>query len=196
MFWQMISGSAVLMSAQVFVASLIDEFGVSYKAGSTALMAVPFLVSMFTLPLAGSWFDRISITRFRALNAGLWTLSRAMVWVALIIAGATIAWPLALLGFAVQGMGMGLGGMAFSIGHTRYARPHDTQVYMGAHMTLQGVRGLTMPFVGIALYQWDAVGIHVLGIGVAIQAIAAIGFYRLPDPGRVEGTRPGATDPD
>ena len=55
---------------------------------------------------------------------------------------------------------------------------------MGIHMTLQGLRGLTMPFVGIWLYGLDGVGINVLWIGAALQFVAAAGFALSPMPDR------------
>ena len=180
MGWQMLSGCGALMNFSVITVALVDVFGVSYGRGTTALTVLPLLTVLATAPLFGRLFDTVSITRFRAVGAALWAISRTVMFVAL----GTRSWACVLIAAVINGSARATGGLAFTIGHTHFASPYRSQAYMGIHMTLQGLRGLTMPFVGIWLYGLDGVGINVLWIGAALQFVAAGGFALSPPPRR------------
>jgi hypothetical protein len=181
MGWQMVSGSAVLMTAPVIIMLMTDRMGASYTRGTTALVLVPFLLSLVGAPFFGRLFDRVGITRFRALGASLWATSRLVLLTGL----AMRSWPLILLATGIQGVAQSTGGVAFTIGHTHFSRARDSQVYMGIHMSLQGLRGLTMPFIGVALYGAPLVGgLRLLAVCAAIQYVGALGFALSPPPGK------------
>lgn len=185
MFWQMLLGSAVLMSRPIVILALTDYLNVSYGAGTTAVVLVPFGVLLLAIPLSGRLFDSIGIMRFRAAGAFLWGLSHLLLFAFLIVAVRSGYWGWVLIAFAVQGLGSALGGIASNIGHTRFARPDQGQLYMGIHMTLQGIRGLTMPFVGLWLYCQPGIGILLIPIAGVIQLVAALGFILTPSRPRV-----------
>lgn len=178
MFWQMISGSAVLMSIPVITMALTDHLHVDYHKGTTAMALVPLGTALLAAPIVGRWFDRMGITRFRAMGAAFWALSR----LALFAGVALRSWPIVLQAFVLQGLGQAPGGLAFTIGHMRFAPPHRGQLYMGVHMTLQGVRGLTMPLLGIWLYGSVGLGVGVLVLAGCVQLIAAAGFLLMRGP--------------
>jgi len=180
MFWQMISGGTVLMCLPVVTLALTEaeHLGLDWKQGTTALALVPFLVSPAGALLAGRLFDSMGITRYRAVGAALWALGRGLVFAAAI----SKSWALVLVAFAVRGLAQSTGGVAFNIGHTRFAPPERGQLYMGVHMSLQGLRGLTMPFLGVWLY--SLVGIRLLPIATGIQLLAAAGFWLTRPPSR------------
>ena len=178
MAWQFMSGSMVLLVQTPIVLMLIKYLRVNYAEGTTALTLVPVAASLLAAPLFGRLFDTVGITRFRALGAASWAASRVVLFFAM----AGRSWPLVLAAFALAGLGMGTGGLAFHIGHTHFARPEKTQVYMGIHMTLAGLRGLTMPFLGVWLYSMPQIGMKLLLIAAAVQFVAAIGFAMSPKP--------------
>ncbi len=178
MLWQLLSGSMVLMTMPLLTKVLKDVFNVSYSAGATALVAVPMITQMlFSIPV-GRVFDRIPVGKFRALNASLWATS----WLVLFYAAWTGWWMGILLGYFVQGLGRSLGHMAFNLGHTRFAPPEKSGQYMGLHMTLQGFRGITMPFVGKLLYENFDLGVRAIAVAGVLQLIAAVGFFFCPAP--------------
>jgi len=178
MAWQMLSGCAALLSWPIVALALVDVFGVSYGGGTTAMMVVPLLTALVMAPLFGRMFDTVGITRFRALGAAAWSLTRAAMFVGFV----THSWACIIGAAVVHGVARAMGGLAFTIGHTHFAQPHKSQTYMGIHMTLQGLRGLTMPFLGVWLYRMEGVGINVLWIGAAVQLVAAVGFALSPNP--------------
>jgi hypothetical protein len=180
MLWQMLSGSAVLVTVPVIVLVLTEPkyLDVDYDRGTTALALVPLLMAVLTTPLFGRLFDRIAITQFRAINAALWAVSRIVLFAA-VMGG---CWPCVLVAFAVQGCGQSSGGIGFHIGHTRFSHPARSQLYMGIHMTLMGLRGMTMPFVGVWLYEAGLVGVNLLILAAAAQFVAAAGFLLMRAP--------------
>ncbi len=178
MAWQFLSGSTILLTRTTIVLMLIDYMRVNYAEGTTALTLVPVAVALLAAPLFGRLFDTAGITRFRAVGAASWAASRVVLFFAL----TGNSWELVLVAFALAGLGLATGGLAFNIGHTHFARPEETQVYMGIHLTLAGLRGLTMPFLGVWLYSMPQIGAKVLLIAAAVQFIAAIGFTMSPRP--------------
>ena len=127
-------------------------------------------------PICGRLFDTLGVSKFRAIGAAMLASSRLVLFAAAIAK----SWPLALAAFVFQGLGLATGGLAFSIGHTRFAHPREGQLYMGIHMTLQGLRGLTMPFLGMWLYETVGMGISLLIAAAAVQFIAVAGFALSP----------------
>jgi len=178
MLWQMVSGAGALLSFPVIPLALADVFDASYTSGMTALSVVPMSMALVTTLWFGRMFDRVSITRFRAIGAAAWSAMRTVVFIGFL----TRSWACIIAAAVIDGVARAMGGLAFTIGHTHFAQPHRSQAYMGIHMTLQGLRGLTMPFVGVWLYGLEGVGIHVLWIGAAVQLVAVVGFALSPDP--------------
>jgi MFS family permease len=181
MTWQMVSGGSLLMIAPVVVPALKDAFPLDYAPATTALFLVPFVLQMACVPVAGWFFDRINIMHYRTVNAALWAASRALIYVALLLA----SWPLVLAGYALQGVAQASGDVVWNIGHTRFAPQGQAQLYMGVHMSLQGIRGLTLPFLGMWLYHMPQVGLHVMAAAMAMQVLAAFEFF-LSAPSRQE----------
>ena len=62
------------------------------------------------------------------------------------------------------------------MGHMAFAGDEDAHLYMGAHLLLTGVRGLTVPFLGVFLYN-HALGVHLIWISGAAQFVAAVGYW-------------------
>ena len=183
MAWQFLSGSMVLLTLPPIILMLDDRLGVNYAEGTTALVLVPVVVCLLAAPFLGRLFDTAGITRFRALGAASWAASRAVLFLGI----ANHSWTLVLASFVLVGLGKATGGLAFNIGHTHFARPEETQVYMGIHMTLAGLRELVMPFLGVWLYSMPQIGINVLLIAAAIQFVAATGFAISPAPNTENG---------
>ena len=187
MAWQMLSGGAVLMTFPLITLMLTtDCLHVDFSRGTTALTLVPLGLSVLGAPFMGRLFDRMTVTRFRGFGAALWAASRALLYPALIAQ----SWTWVLIAFAVEGVARSTGSLAFNIGHTRFTRPENSQAYMGIHMTLQGIRGLTMPFLGAWLY--GLMGTEILLLGAGVQFVAAIGFV-LTRPPNTPGANPGGS---
>ncbi|MFP4055094.1 MAG: MFS transporter, partial [Phycisphaerae bacterium] len=187
MIIQMVSGSMVLMINSVWPIVFKSDLGYSYSKASLAQTLVPFTVALCMAPVFGRMFDRIGISMYRAAGAALWAGGRLVLFAGLVYG----SFGLILLGFGVQGLGRSIGGFAFGIAHTRFAPPGESQTYMGLHMTLQGLRGITMPFLGVWLYYNTPLGPYVVLAAGCIQMLAAGGFAVL---GRIHRETGADTD--
>lgn len=182
MGWQMLFGTANIMVSPVLTLVMTNYLGVSYAKGMTALMLVPIAVMVLSAPLAGRLMDRLHVTRFRSISSSLWALSRVLVYFAVV----ANSWTMVLGAFAVQGIAQAMGNMAFNLGHMQFTSPRRSQDYMAIHQTLQGIRGLAAPLLGIALLRLPGVGLGMLLIGAGVMVLAAAGFYFSPPPDRAD----------
>ena len=57
-----------------------------------------------------------------------------------------------------------------------------SEEYMGIHLTLMGIRGLLMPMVGVWLLKQPAIGLNVILIAMAMNLLAAAGFFLIRSP--------------
>lgn len=175
---QFLSGAANLMvRGGVLIAAVKDVFGFDYSEGMGLFISLPFLLTTLGTLLSGHAFDRLPLMRYRTVTTFLWATSRLIQFLGLWF----VSWPILVAGFVVQGIAQSTGGVAWNIAHTRFAPPDRGHVYLGVHMTLTGIRGLTMPFLGIALYDMG-LGLWVILIGTGIQYIASLLFLTVTDP--------------
>jgi MFS family permease len=172
----MMTGSMVHMVSGMLVPAFADIFGVSYSEGIGSMVVVPTVIMLVGLPLAGHIFDRSAVMRFRGVNTTFWAS-----FLGLLFAGLWLkSWPLVIGAFVVRGIAQSSGGVLWNVAHTRFAPPSQAQLYMGLHMTLVGLRGLVMPFVGMLLY--TLMGLWMLPVAFSIAAMASLGFYLAPEP--------------
>lgn len=175
MVWQMCLGSATLLGEPVIILVLKEKFGASYSTAMLPLVIAPMLVQLVSTPLLGRLYDTMNIFIYRGIGAACWGVGRFILF-----AGAMLLqMPLMFLGRNVTGLGGSFGGLAWSLGHMNFAPPDQSPLYMGAHMLLTGIRGAIMPFLGVLLYEYTPVGIHVLWISGALHLVAAFGLWRM-----------------
>jgi hypothetical protein len=134
----------------------------------------------------------------------VFALSQALLWLGAVQQS---LWILSLAR-VVGGTARSGGGLAWNIGHNDFAPSARAGLYMGAHVTLTGLRGAIAPFLGMALYlgwsrrelpwiglglpAWSGLGDTLLICSAAMSGIAALGFRSLKR--RIEaraGARPG-----
>jgi|TARA_Y100000031_G_scaffold136752_1_gene161099 hypothetical protein len=92
-------------------------------------------------------------------------------------------------GGGVMGIARGGGSLAWQLGHNDLADQQNLSAYMGAHVTLTGLRGAFVPFLGIVAYlgwdarAWlpgfDAIGAYVFVFSALLSAVSWWGFERL-----------------
>lgn len=176
MVWQMVFGMANNMTWPVMTLIMTDYLKVSYSKGTSALTIIPMAMTLLMAPLAGRLFDHMLISRYRTINCGMWAVAKVLLFL-----GAYFeSWPIVIAAAVAQGMGMSTGSIAFSLGHTYYSTPERSHDYMGIHLSLQGIRGVIGPFVGVLLL--NAIGISVLPLAAGIMVIACVGFFFMPSP--------------
>lgn len=191
MLWQMISGTGVMLSRPVMALWLTQVMGVSYSEGNKAMVTTSFMLTLLAMPIAGWLFDRMSVMKYRAGGTTLWSISRWMLYTATFLK----SWPLIYGAYCIEGVGRSVGAVAWNIGHTKFAKPEQSQLYIGIHLTLQGLRGLTIPFVGVWLYSSTPIGTGVLAIAGVLQTIATVGYFFTKPPAGARAIPPVPQSP-
>ncbi len=182
----LLSASMVHMTGTLGPLILVEVFRSDYGQAGTVLALIPLTLQVSVMPVSGRLFDRMGPHRFRAVGCVLWAGSRCLLFLAVW----AVSWPLLCLAFALRGMAGSTGAMAFHLGHTRFSQAGDSQLYMGANMTLQGLRGVLMPFVGVWLYYQVGLGATVLLIAAGVLLLAAGLFALSPEPSRGDRDEP------
>ena len=191
MLWHMFSGAGVMLSRPVMALWLTQVMGVSYSQGNKAMVTTSFMFTLLAMPVAGWLFDRMSVMKYRAAGTTLWSISRWMLYTATFLK----SWPLIYAAYCIEGVGRSAGAVSWNIGHTKFAKPEQSQLYIGIHMTLQGIRGLTLPFVGVWLYSSTPIGTGVLAIAGVLQTIATIGYFFTKPPAGARAIPPVPQSP-
>lgn len=183
MFAQFLLGSSNFLTDPVLVYILTKRLDLSYFSSTFLLYQVPIAVLLVSIRFWAKHFDRVGVLRFRIVNSACWTGSYACVTVAMAmvgLSGGTIIAPaiaILFIGRILRGLGRGGGAIAWNIGHLHFARDHQTELYMGLHLALTGLRGLVMPFLGWMIYYY--LDWAVFAIGLAMAGISHILFRRL-----------------
>ncbi len=182
----MFLGFANIMVMPLMVIIVTKRLDLSYFISGGLLEILPRVIMMASLIPWAHMFDKWGVVRFRVINAAAWTASSAFAGVAawIILQDAAIpVWlfMIAMIAIAVsrvfEGAGKGGGSIAWNIGHLHFAEPARAEVYMGAHVFLTGLRGLTAPFVGTWLYTYY--GSLAFGVAVVLALIGLLVFRSL-----------------
>ena len=177
--YQFTAGAANMIIEAPLVYLITRELNAGYTQSIAMTMVIPFAVSMVTLPIWASYLDRVHVAEFRARQSVLWVISQTLLWLGALLGS---LWWIGVSRF-VLGIARGGGALAWQLGHNDFADQKALSAYMGIHVTLTGVRGAIMPFLGMLLYmgflETDGIGAHLFALAAALSVISWIGFRRL-----------------
>lgn len=174
MFWQFVNGLSCLSIEAALVLILTgiienrSDIQNKWLISGTALAALPQIVSAGSSVLWAKYFDSKDIFTVRAIAAGAWSASRLILAFGL----ATDSISIIMFSRVVTGVSMGLGQIAWRLGHMTFAPPEKDGLYMGTHLMLTGIRGMMAPFVGIFLLKYSWTGPH----GIWLIVLSAFGM--------------------
>jgi len=177
---QLLLGFGNIMSWTPFVIIAKQQFDIDYFWGIMLTQVIPLMMMPFTIPLWAKLLDSVHIVQFRAFHS--WIFIFSMIC-------ALIAGQANLVGFlfaasVFRGIAFGGGALAWNLGHLQFVKPEKSQDYMSIHVTLTGLRGLTAPFAGVAIYNIlesnkEGSGSLVFALTLAITTTGALGFLYL-----------------
>lgn len=177
--YQFTAGAANMIIEAPLVYLITRELNAGYTQSIAMTMVIPFAVSMLTLPLWASYLDRVHVAEFRARQSVLWIISQALLWMGALLGS---LWWIGVSRF-VLGIARGGGALAWQLGHNDFADQKALSAYMGIHVTLTGVRGAIMPFLGMLLYigfsDAGGIGAHLFGIAAVLSCVSWWGFRGL-----------------
>ncbi|HTO05456.1 MAG TPA: MFS transporter [Myxococcota bacterium] len=204
--WQMLSGISNMMVEAPVIYLVSHEMGASYAESISVTTVIPLLLSIATTPFWAVYLDRVHVSAFRAAHAWSFSLSQLLLWAG----AATHSLGVLLVARMVLGAARAGGGLAWNLGHNDFAPPDRVGLYMGAHVTLTGLRGAVAPFLGMALYLgwaastlpvlgvtlpgWDGLGDGLMPLAALMSGVSALGFRRLQK--RIEALQAQASGSD
>lgn len=174
MLAQFLLGSANFFTDPFLVNALTKELDFDYFSSQSLLYLIPHLALLLSIRFWAPLFDRIGVLRFRIYNSAAWTLSYVCVAAAMLMIGiggrelVLAAWPVLVISRVFNGLGRGGGAIAWNIGHLHFAREHQTELYMGIHVGLTGLRGLLMPLLGLGAKQLFGYAGLLIAVGLAL----------------------------
>lgn len=182
-----IIGTGNLMLSAPLVFTLKERFGAEYLGGIAVLNTIPSLVIPWFIPLWARLLARVHVVRFRAIHSWVFVVAQAVVLLAVV----TRTFWLLYLSSALLGAAYGGGTLAWNLGHLDFAPGPRSNLYMGVHVTLNGVRGIIAPLLAVSIYEWlesraEGQGAWVFAFSVVLCAVGALGFVTLS---RVMGER-------
>ncbi|MBX3363576.1 MAG: MFS transporter [Phycisphaeraceae bacterium] len=155
-------GNLMLIPLVTIVAR--DRFGMSYLGGILVSNSLPLAMMPFTIPLWARLLDRVHVIHFRALHSWSFVAAAFLCTLAVLLKSEVLL----VLSSVMTGVGFGGGVLAWNIGHLDFAPKGMETQYMGAHQTLNGVRGLLAPFLAVEVY----LGLTAIDAGLAWGAFA------------------------
>ncbi len=170
-------GSGNLMVNAPLVIILRDRFDMDPLACVLIATSIPTLMMPLVIPLWSRLLDRVRIVRFRAVHSWVFTASTAAVLTGAVSGQTWLLWA----GAAIRGIAFGGGVLGWNIGHHDFAPIDKAAHYMGAHVTLTGIRGLLAPIIGVSLYEildWlrPGAGSWALALSLALTVTGAVWF--------------------
>lgn len=172
MVWQFVAGGSNMMGETVLVFVIADmtrHLNNGYLTAITLTTALPMVMAVLTLPVWARQLDHTHITRFRANQSWWWVADQATNWLG-VMSGSLGVLAVARI---IQGAARSAGMLAWNLGHNDFASRKLVALYMGIHVTLTGVRGAIVPFLGMFLYAgmraWE-----VPGLNIAIPAFGGL----------------------
>lgn len=169
-------GSANFFTDPVLVGILArrDEFG--YSSPTMLIYGLPILVGLVSIRYWSRFFDRVGVLRFRVSNSLVWSSSYVglIVALALLELGSAQCYLAAIVFLIVarilNGLARSGGDLAWNIGHLHFAGEHQTELYMGIHLGLTGLRGATMPVLGWLANHYLHWGSFVISLSLALSS--------------------------
>lgn len=174
---QFIFGIGNMMMAAPFVIVLRDRFGYGNLEGVVFTTVIPLVLMPMTIPYWARLMSRTHIIQFRAVHSWFFVAVELILLCAVLFMNVWLLW----LAVLAKGIAFGGGNLAWNLGHHDFAPRHKVSQYMGAHVTLTGLRGLMAPFLAVAIYnalEEYSVGSGgwVFGVCFVVSTIGATGF--------------------
>lgn len=170
---QFVLGFPNIAIAPIFIIALKDHFSLGYMQSIALTQVIETIAPVLVIPLWARLLDRMHIIRFRSYHSWVFVLANTLM------AAAFLTSNVVLLYLSKLTLGIALGGglLAWNLGHHDFARRGLATLYMGIHVTLTGVRGVSAPFVGLLLYSpWS---ISIAGVDFAWPGLGAWTFAAL-----------------
>ncbi len=180
---QFLLGAANFFTEPLLINVVTKRLALGYFESALLVTVIPTVTTLIGIRYWAPLYDRVGVLQFRIINSTMWGLSyigTTLAMVVLALGGARLL-PvvIGILVLARVGTGLGSGGgaLAWNLGHLAFARPPQTELYMGIHVALTGFRALVMPLLSVVASR--LVGDGAFGVSIALAAGAHVVFRRM-----------------
>jgi MFS family permease len=150
MLGMMVFGSGNLMIIAMLVILMNDYFTLPRLHQVMITSSLPLLVLFVTIAHWAKVLDRRHIFTYRAIHSWNFVSAHAVFAVAALANMPGLLW----LGSLLLGSAYAGGHLGWNLGHNDFTSDADSSLYMAIHVSLTGLRGLFMPIVGVAFFQY------------------------------------------
>lgn len=142
-------GAGNLMVTAPLIILLNEQFGLERLQQVLITTSLPLLLLAAAIPFWARLLDGEHIIRYRAKQSWGFVLAIGFFTLACILHMEWLLW----LGGATMGVAYAGGVLGWNLGHNDFSSDHSSELYMGVHVTLTGLRGLIMPAFGVLIYE-------------------------------------------
>ena len=150
MLGMMVFGSGNLMIIAMLVVLMNDYFTMPRMSQVMITASLPLIVLFFTVAHWAKVLDKRHIFTYRAIHSWNFVAAHAIFALAAIARIPELLW----LGAVLLGSAYAGGHLGWNLGHNDFTNDANSSVYMGIHVSLTGMRGLLMPIVGVAFFEY------------------------------------------
>jgi MFS family permease len=180
MIGMMVFGGGNLMIVALLVVLLNEYFSLGRLEQVMLTSSVPLFFLCFSISHWARLLAGRHIFGYRAIHS--WTFVSSYVIFSIAVL-AHVPWLL-WLGSALLGSALAGGHLGWNLGHNDFTDDARSTLYMAIHVGLTGLRGLVMPLVGIAFFQYlQAVspgnGMYAILLPLALSTLGSAWFVWL-----------------
>ena len=146
----MVFGSGNLMVIALLVVMINEHFNLNQVEQVMITSSVPLLFLCFSISQWAKLLAHRHIFSYRAVQSWAFVTSYLIFVCAALFHISYLLW----LGAALLGIALAGGHLGWNLGHNDFTDDANSTLYMAIHVSLTGMRGLFMPIVGVAFYQW------------------------------------------
>ena len=172
-------GTGNVATTAPLIIMLRDDFAYGYLGGVLIMTVIPTLAMPLVIPIWARLLSKYHVVHFRAIHAWIFTTASLFMLGAALVDMPALLWIASIF----RGAAFAGGAIAWNIGHLDFATESRTNEYMGVHVTLEGVRGLIGPIVGLGSYKLfetlaPGTGAWAFGVAFLLNAAGAVWFGR------------------
>jgi len=169
-----LTGAGFLMSRSIWIYLLERTFALSQVHMTLLVQVLPVMLGALTAPWWGALIDRTSPVAGRVVFAWMGIFAYFALFLSFWQQWLMLAWAGAIL----RGIVLGASEVAQTTGNLYFAlRRERAALYESISSVFQGARGLVMPLLGLALFQW--IGVYIFLVPTLLNLWSLYVAWRL-----------------